>query len=79
MFLDFSVHFQPANLFFNPVSKSVFFIKLLTSGIVFPTAVNAEVVAKPLMLRIFPSTSVILPSTSLKSVLPVHFSQHYLA
>ena len=39
---------------------SVFFTKLLTSGILFSTAVNAELVARPVILGIFPSISVIL-------------------
>ena len=43
-----------------------FLTKLLTLGILFSTAVNAELVAKPLMLGISPSVSVIL---ELKSVL----------
>ena len=41
------------------------FTKLLTSGILFLTAVNAELVAKPVMLGILPSSSVTL---ALKSV-----------
>ena len=43
------------------VSLSVFLIRLLTLGILFSTAVNAVVVAKPVMLVILPSISVILP------------------
>ena len=39
---------------------SVFLNKLLTSGNLFPTAVNAEKVAKPLTLGILPPVSVIL-------------------
>ena len=50
---------------FNLASRSVFVIRLVTSGILFPTAVNAELVARPLILGILPSTSVIL---ELKSV-----------
>ena len=46
--------------FFNLVSKSVFFIRLLASGILFSTAVNAELVAKPIILGILPSISVTL-------------------
>ena len=42
-----------------------FLTKLLTFGILFSTAVNAELVAKPLILGIVPSISVIL---ELKSV-----------
>ena len=34
--------------------------KLLTSGILFSTAVNAALVSKPLILGILPSISVIL-------------------
>ena len=41
------------------------FTKLLTSGILLSTAVNAELVAKPLILSILPSISVTL---ALKSV-----------
>ena len=37
-----------------------FLTKLLTLGILFSTAVNAELVAKPLILGILPSISVIL-------------------
>ena len=47
---------------FNLVSKSVFVIKLVISGILFSTAVNAEAGAKPL-------TSGILFSTAVNSVL----------
>ena len=49
---------------FNVASKSVFVIKLVISGILFSTAVNDELVARPLILGILPSTSVIsiLPS-----------------
>ena len=43
----------------------VFFTKLLTSGILFSTVVNAELVAKPLILGTLPSISVTL---ALKSV-----------
>ena len=42
-----------------------FFAELLTSGILFLIAVNAELIAKPAILGILPSTSVIL---ALKSV-----------
>ena len=49
---------------FNLASKSVFVIKLVISGILFPTAVNGELVARPLILGILPSTSVILESKS---------------
>ena len=45
-------------------SKPVVFTKLLTSGILFSTAVNAELVAKPLILAILPSISVTLESKS---------------
>ena len=37
-----------------------FLTKLLTSGILFSTAVNAEVVAKPVILGILPFISVVL-------------------
>ena len=37
-----------------------FLTKLLTSGVLFSTAVNAELVARPLTLGILPSISVIL-------------------
>ena len=37
-----------------------FLIKLLTPGILFSTAVNATVLAKPEILSILPSVSVIL-------------------
>ena len=37
-----------------------FFTRLLTLGILFSTAVNAEVVAKLVILDVFPSISVIL-------------------
>ena len=47
---------------FNLASKSVFVTKLVTSGILFSTVVNAKVVAKPLILGILHSTSVILES-----------------
>ena len=49
-------------MFLNLESKSVFVIKLVVSGILFSTAVNAEAVAKPL-------TSGILFSTTANSVL----------
>ena len=49
-------------MFFNLASISVFVIKLVISGILFSTAVNAEAVAKPL-------TSGILFSTAVNSVL----------
>ena len=51
-------------MFFNLASKSVFVIKLVISGILFSTAVNDKLVAKPLILGILPSTSVILESKS---------------
>ena len=51
---------------FNLASKSVFVTRLVISGILFSTAVNAELLARPLMLGILPSTSVIL---ELKSTL----------
>ena len=41
-------------------SKSDFLTKLLTSGILFSTSVNAELVAKALTLGILPFISVIL-------------------
>ena len=49
---------------FNLASKSVFVIKLVISGILFSTAVNDELVARPLTLSILPSTSVILKLNS---------------
>ena len=42
------------------VSQSVFLTRLLTLGILFSTAVNAEVGVKPLILRISALTSFIL-------------------
>ena len=51
-------------MFFNLASKSVFVIKLVISGSLFSTAGNNELVAKPLILGILPSTSVILESKS---------------
>ena len=50
---------------FNLASKSVIAARLVTLGISFSTVVNAELVARPLILGILPSTSVIL---ELKSV-----------
>ena len=52
-------------------SKSDFLTKLLTSGILFSTSVNAELVAKALTLGILPFISVILAlqSVFLKSPL----------
>ena len=44
----------------NFVLQSVFFTKLLTLGILYSTVVNAEAVAKPLILGFLPSTSLIL-------------------
>ena len=58
---------------FNLTSKSGFVIKLLTSGILFSATVNAELVAKPVILGILPSTSVIL---ALKSVFLIY--QHHI-
>ena len=49
---------------FNLASKSVFVTKLVISGILFSTAVNDELVARPLILGILSSTSVILESKS---------------
>ena len=57
-----------ANLLFNFINFCItvyFFTKLLTSGNLFSTAVNAELVANPVILGILPSISVIL---ALKSV-----------
>ena len=51
-------------MFLNLASKSVFVIKLVISGILFLTAVNDELIARPLILGILPSTSVILESKS---------------
>ena len=45
----------------------VFFTRLLTSGILFSTAVNAELVARPVILTIFPSISVVLAFKSVFS------------
>ena len=45
---------------FNLASKSVLVTKLVTSGILLSMAVNDELVARPLILGILPSTSVIL-------------------
>ena len=54
----------------NLVLNIFFFTRLLISGILFSTAVNSEIVAKPLILGILSSTSLIL---ELKSVfLPSH-------
>ena len=56
------------NLIFNFTNFFIvicLFTKLLTSGILFSTAVNAELVPKPVILGILPSVSVIL---TLKSV-----------
>ena len=47
--------------------KSVFLTKLLTSGILFPTPVNAELVTKPLIIGFLPSIS-----------LPVAFKSAFL-
>ena len=41
-------------------SYSAFFAKLLTLGVLFSTAVNTELVTKPLILGILPSRSLIL-------------------
>ena len=51
------------NLTFNVTNFCViicFFTKLLKSGILFSTAVNAELVARPVILGILLSTSIIL-------------------
>ena len=45
---------------FNLASKSVFVTRLVISDILFSTAVNAELVARLLILGILPSISVIL-------------------
>ena len=42
------------------MSQYVFLTRLLTSGILFSTAVNEAVVGKPVLLDILPSISVIL-------------------
>ena len=39
---------------FNLASKSVFVAKLVISGILFSTVVNAELVARPLTLGFYP-------------------------
>ena len=49
---------------FNLASKSVFVIKLVISGILFSTAINDELVARPLIFGILPSASVVLESKS---------------
>ena len=62
-------------IFLNLASKSVFVTKLLTSGILFSTAVNAELVPRPAILGIFLSISVIL---AFKSVfLLIHLYQKF--
>ena len=75
---NFPTFLSNSALFMNPaimsdisVSKSDFLTKLLTSGILFSTAVNAQLVAKPLTLGISPFISVILAlqSVFLKSPL----------
>ena len=50
---------------FNLASEFVFVTRFVTFGILFSTAVSAELVARPLILGILSSTSVIL---ELKSV-----------
>ena len=65
-------------MFFNLASKSVFVIKLVISGILFSTAVNAQAAAKPL-------TSGILSSTAVSSVFIIwwkvftHFIRSFLS
>ena len=49
----------PFNFINFCVTVSFFFTKLLTLGILFSTAVNAVVVAKPLILGILPFISLI--------------------
>ena len=53
-----SVSFFSTSIIF--VLQSVFLTKLLILGILFSTVVNAAFVAKPLILDILPSLSVIL-------------------
>ena len=57
--------------FTNFCVKISFFIKPLTSGILFSTGVNAEVVAKPLIIGILPSTSLILKLKSVFLIKPL--------
>ena len=49
--------FFPISLIFT---KSIFLTKLLRSGILFSTAVNAEIVTRPLILGVLLSISLIL-------------------
>ena len=49
---------------FNLASKSVFVTRLVTSGILFSTVVNAELAARPVILGILPSISITLASKS---------------
>ena len=59
----------------------MFFTKLLRSGILFLTACNDELVAKPVILGILPSTSVILELKSAFLTKPLtlgFFYQHHL-
>ena len=55
---------------FNLASKSVFVTRLVISGILFSTVVNVELLARPPILGILPSTSVIL---GLKSIFSTKF------
>ena len=52
-----SMTFFPISLIFT---KSIFLTKLLRSGILFSTAVNAEIVTRPLILGVLLSISLIL-------------------
>ena len=47
-------------IFFNSELRFVFSTKLVTSGILFSTTDNSELVAKPVILGILPSISVTL-------------------
>ena len=60
-------------VFFNSVSRFVFFTQLLTSGILFSTKVNSELVARPVILAILPSISVALVLRSVLLTKPLTF------
>ena len=49
---------------FNLASKSVLVTRLVTLGILFSTAVNTELVARPVILGMLPSISITLASKS---------------
>ena len=65
--------------FLNLCIVTVFFIKLLTSGILFSTAVNSELVAKPAMLCILHSISVTLVLKSVFFLIKVLISGIFLS